>query len=506
MLDLLSPNPELFGGKRDSDRLYMALQSYAFDPPGSPPSFARKLARENCWTLNHADRVIDEYRRFVYLAVTAGHPVSPSDPVDQAWHQHLLQTHTYWEDFCPRVLGTALHHHPSGGGRGEQQTIKRWYAQTLESYRSVFGEQPPADIWPPLEVNFASVSRFVRLNADRHWLIPRPTWPLRPIRLAAIRFPSLRLAFGLGALSLMVAGCQSARQPNNSFPLSLNGPDFLLFYGLIAILAVILTGKLRERLRHTMIETPHDSDKLSAYETAYLDGKEVKVVQTALVKLIELGMVVLDPATQTPKVKSDQWQTLDPVEQAVVSGLRCSNSSVAAVLSSVAGEANLFVPIRQRLVDTGLVMRPRQAMLVSCCWLLVLGPVLALGVVRVQMGMALNHPTSFLQLLIFLLGLWGLMSSTPGHRTSQGEHSLSHLVQTVQRQTLLSTVPEQGPGLWTAYSVLGWAALPEVLAADFNTLLPPPPPPIAGGGGDGGGCGGGDGGGCGGGCGGCGGG
>ena len=90
----------------------------------------------------------------------------------------------------------------------------------------VLASSPPRTSGPPLEVNFALVSRLVRLNADRHWLIPRPTWPLRLIRLAAIRFPSLRLAFGLGALSLMVAGFQSARQPNNSFPLSLNGPDF----------------------------------------------------------------------------------------------------------------------------------------------------------------------------------------------------------------------------------------------------------------------------------------
>ena len=31
-----------------------------------------------------ARRVIREYKRFTFLAMEAGHPVTPSDPVDQA--------------------------------------------------------------------------------------------------------------------------------------------------------------------------------------------------------------------------------------------------------------------------------------------------------------------------------------------------------------------------------------------------------------------------------------
>ncbi|MEZ6192343.1 MAG: hypothetical protein R3C45_13785 [Phycisphaerales bacterium] len=50
--------------------------------------------------------MVNEYRRFCYLAIAAGHTVTPSDEVDQAWHLHLLYTRDYWEDFCPNVLGT----------------------------------------------------------------------------------------------------------------------------------------------------------------------------------------------------------------------------------------------------------------------------------------------------------------------------------------------------------------------------------------------------------------
>src|SRR5436190_23876910 len=69
----------------------------AFDIDGGPSAFrfAERLAKENRWSRSFADRVIDEYRKFLFLAVAAGHPVSPSDAVDEAWHLHLLYTESY---------------------------------------------------------------------------------------------------------------------------------------------------------------------------------------------------------------------------------------------------------------------------------------------------------------------------------------------------------------------------------------------------------------------------
>src|SRR5947199_354356 len=78
-----------------------------------------------------AARAIEEYRRFAFLAVAAGHPVSPSDAVDQVWHLHLLYTRSYWVQFCGEVLGKPLHHEPSTGGGGEAAKFDAWYGQTL---------------------------------------------------------------------------------------------------------------------------------------------------------------------------------------------------------------------------------------------------------------------------------------------------------------------------------------------------------------------------------------
>ena len=71
------------------------ILAYSFDEEEEAYPFAARLARENDWSRDFADRVIAEYRRFAFLALAADHPVTPSDQVDQVWHLHLLYTRSY---------------------------------------------------------------------------------------------------------------------------------------------------------------------------------------------------------------------------------------------------------------------------------------------------------------------------------------------------------------------------------------------------------------------------
>jgi hypothetical protein len=128
--------------------VWAALSSYSIGPADAALSFAQRLARENGWTAAQAARVIGEYKRFAFLAVTADHPVTPSDAVDQAWHLHLTYSRDYWERFCPEVLGRPLHHGPTAGGAAEGARFFEQYAQTLKAYETLFSEAAPADIWP----------------------------------------------------------------------------------------------------------------------------------------------------------------------------------------------------------------------------------------------------------------------------------------------------------------------------------------------------------------------
>lgn len=100
--------------------LYQRIQAFYLDEEDARLTFSKRLARDNGWTIEYSQRVIDEYKKFVFLAVVAGHPVTPSDQVDQVWHLHLTYTQSYWGEFCPNVLQTPLHHNPTLGGRNEQ--------------------------------------------------------------------------------------------------------------------------------------------------------------------------------------------------------------------------------------------------------------------------------------------------------------------------------------------------------------------------------------------------
>jgi hypothetical protein len=81
------------------DPLWRELERYEIGPTDAALTFAARLARKNRWNAGFAERVIGEYKRFCFLAVTAGHEVTPSDAVDQAWHLHLTYSRDCWERF-----------------------------------------------------------------------------------------------------------------------------------------------------------------------------------------------------------------------------------------------------------------------------------------------------------------------------------------------------------------------------------------------------------------------
>jgi hypothetical protein len=155
------------------EALWLRLQAFQFDDPESDVRFSQRLAKENGWSASFTHAALEEYRRFVYLSQVAGHPVTPSDAVDQAWHLHLLYTQSYWEDLCGEILGGPLHHGPTRGGAAEDRKHTDWYRMTLDSYREEFGSEPPSNIWPQGCGKFGRKPEWQRVNVNRHWLLPK---------------------------------------------------------------------------------------------------------------------------------------------------------------------------------------------------------------------------------------------------------------------------------------------------------------------------------------------
>lgn len=219
---LMKKEPMMIDERRP---LLEALEAMRIEPEGARLRFADRLARENGWSRAFAARVMTEYRRFLFLAATAPHAVTPSDAVDQAWHLHLAYSRHYWGELCDRILGKPLHHGPTAGGGGEDQRYRQQYAATLEAYRAAFGSAPPIDIWPSVSERFRA-ARFERVDRSRHWMIPR-----RPAQ-AALLVP-------------LVAGCALISTGNAEVE-----PGFSLdpwMFILLIIIGVMIAIRFSER-------------------------------------------------------------------------------------------------------------------------------------------------------------------------------------------------------------------------------------------------------------------
>ncbi|QBE62685.1 glycine-rich domain-containing protein [Pseudoduganella lutea] len=94
------------------------------------------------WSLEKADAVEFEYRRFLYLMkMFPNEQTAPLMDVDTFWHYHILDTMKYAVD-CDKVFGYFLHHFPYIGLRGEddEEAHRRVGDRMKELYEETFGD------------------------------------------------------------------------------------------------------------------------------------------------------------------------------------------------------------------------------------------------------------------------------------------------------------------------------------------------------------------------------
>ena len=271
--------------------LYQRICAYELDDSSHEIGFLVHLMRANGWSRSFASRAIEEYRKFVFLALVADHQVTPSDPVDQVWHLHLLFSEAYWNDFCPRVLGRPLHHHPTKGGQGERDRFHELYRATIRSYRQHFGE-PPADLWPPVDVRFGRDLRMQR----------RPIRdPFRPWRRWRWTTRASALLVSLG---LMGCGIAKAAAGTSSDP-PLEGGDFLLavVVCLIVYASSLMVGLAASSwfVRPLLLQPCglSSTSQLNEEDLAYLSAGPGRVVELGLASLVQRGILRADPSART---------------------------------------------------------------------------------------------------------------------------------------------------------------------------------------------------------------
>jgi uncharacterized protein (TIGR04222 family) len=306
--------------------LYQRIVNHTLDAPDVPLPFSRSLAERERWSHAHALQVIVEYRRFVFLALSAGHVATPSKAVDAAWHLHLEYTRDYWDVFCANVLHAPLHHDPGTGAANEGAAFASLYKQTLNSYREAFGEEPPVAIWP--RPNASDICRdetphgpsVDKLRTSRNsskasanppgepkpaWLTrlrtsTRGTFPARGLLLKLLpgSLPGLPPGLLPGLIPLLAATLlTSCGNPHDIDVFDYPGPDFLRFYftlGAGVLIVIGLTHRVLYRIqRWGSARSEFGVRDLLPHEAAFLKGGTSRMVHVAVIEMMQAGLIIL---------------------------------------------------------------------------------------------------------------------------------------------------------------------------------------------------------------------
>jgi uncharacterized protein (TIGR04222 family) len=352
------------------------VETYRLDNPGDLIPFSARLAQQQKWSAAFTARAMREYLRFAALAVAAGHPVSPSRTVDEVWHLHLTDTRRYWGEFR-EALGRDLHHEPSRGGPDEDRKHADMYRATLDSYRRLFGEAPPADLWPDPDARPS-----------------RPGWRrLAPVPLLAA-----------------LAGC--AALIDSSSPGAIQGPAFLELYIPILAAGLIVMALVQRQVRGPFGRLEVTPADLGPYELAYLTGGGERVLQAAVLRLNQAGVLEISSRGMAQPTEIPLPDDAAPVETAVmqVAGRRR--------LKSAADIRWALEILRVRLENLGLIPSQRSRRRLRWTAGLIMGPALALGLMRLGHGMANHRPVGFLLISLVLATVLTLVVTSKVSRTN----------------------------------------------------------------------------------------
>ncbi len=126
------------------DPLWLKLNFLNMGSQAASNPFLNMLGQQYGWPMPMANQVMEEYRKFLFLAMRAGHPVTPPSIIEQAWNLHVQSAQDYWEK-----LGSLINERPVSEGIGATaaSTMAEQYQQTLASYTRIFGMEPPENIW-----------------------------------------------------------------------------------------------------------------------------------------------------------------------------------------------------------------------------------------------------------------------------------------------------------------------------------------------------------------------
>lgn len=416
--------------RQEQQTLWDGIRQFAIDDPGAAIKYSDKLQQHCHWTAPYTNRVIEEYRKFIFLCMVLPRGASPSHDVDEAWHMHLTYTVNYWEGLCEKVLRRPLHHHPSRGGPSEKEKHTDWYRETVEGYRYYFGEDPPRDIWPPpVEKRQTSVSTPERNNKLYYLLLLLPF--LLPFFFEKVH------------------------------PFELKGPHFLVFFlALLTCTAIFLAIHYAQRMQYLRREFESiDTSSLNIFQFTRTIFGSNRVVQAATIDLVAKG--VLTPIEKNQfRVEAYDIANTGDQNPAIPYLQRYYREGETVNIPDLEFMCSQVIVVNEKFEEQVSPLRRRD---VSSAVVMIL--ILFIAVVRIFQGLSNDKPVSILFMLTVVTGFaaYGVVQGFSGRAIMQRIVSNKYQERSISIADRISSLPS------IDFAFLGITAIAGMYGADQLT-------------------------------------
>jgi uncharacterized protein (TIGR04222 family) len=228
-------------------------------------------------------------------------------------------------------------------------------------------------------------------------------------------------------------------------PFDLRGPEFLLFYACLSVVAFTAAGLIRSGLCGPS-GPPPGGIHLDPYQIAYLNGGATHAVNAAVAALYHRDILQVSEADGRLSVLRPHAQLPHPLEQAAY--LAVDPDGQPGSRRSVWDVRRIVRPTVEQLAAglkrAGLIVGDADAdRSIACSTLLALAAP-GVGVVKILVGLSRNRPVGFLVIACLVTTVAALLIFTRRpHRTRRGDSVLRGLRSSNGR--LLTNVMQVGP-------------------------------------------------------------
>jgi hypothetical protein len=351
-------------------QLWSKVLTLDLDQSMSSYPFSIRLADENFWTRNFTRKAILEYKKFMYLAATSEHMVSPSPIIDRVWHEHLMFSKSY-SDFCD-LLGKHIQHVPATHNPAEAEKFRSAKQRTQKLYKEIFGD-PPAAIW-----NYETMYDSLHLAKAN-------------IKIRTFIIIGIFVSAALTVLALYLL---------KPVLLKIGNPTFLDTYLLVAL---VCFGGLelwnRIRLKEILLQANPESFvfDLQPVELVYLKSlKLYKAINAPINKLIVDHTIKIDKNQRMRLAAKRPPSNLEEYEIFLAFDKYCGSNTYPPLLSLLT-KCPVFANISKSMdALKKYIIKSKAFGFVFYVNFTVLAMLLIVGVTRLTMGILRDKPTMYI--------------------------------------------------------------------------------------------------------------